>query len=160
MASKGHKKAAAKRGGGRPTRYKAEFADQVEKLCRLGATDKELAEFFCVAERTLHDWKKAHPEFLQSIKSGKLLADAEVANKLYQRALGYECAEDKIFNNQGAALVVPTTKHYPPDTTAAIFWLKNRQPDKWRDKPVESDQDDSATPVQVIFNVRDPVKPE
>jgi hypothetical protein len=57
-----------------------------------------------------------------------------VASKLFHRAIGYEHPEDKIFNNNGEEMVVPTIKHYPPDTTAAIFWLKNRQPDKWRDR--------------------------
>ena len=146
--------------GGRPSKYKKEFAEQAGKLCRLGATDKEIAYFFGVAERTLNDWKKAHPEFMQSLKAGKLLADAEVADKLYNRALGYEHDDVKIFNDQGKPLIVPCKKNYPPDTAAAIFWLKNRQPDKWREKPVESDQDETATPVQVIFNVREPVKPE
>ena len=73
-------------------------------------------------------------EFSESIKKGKEIADAEIASSLFHRAKGYSHPEDKIFNNQGVELVVPTIKHYPPDTTAAIFWLKNRQKDNWRDK--------------------------
>lgn len=70
-------------------------------------------------------------------------ADAVIAQKLFHRAKGYEHPEDKIFNDSGKPLVVPTVKHYPPDTTAAIFWLKNRQPKKWRDKQ-EIDQNVNA----------------
>lgn len=119
---------------GRPTDYKIEYNEQVYKLCLLGATDSEIGDFFNVDERTINNWKVEFPEFFQSIKKGKEYADANVANKLYNRALGYEHKEDKIFNDQGVPLIVPTVKHYPPDTTAAIFWLKNRQPAKWREK--------------------------
>jgi len=119
---------------GRPTKYKNEYAQQAYKLCLLGATDKELADFFEVDEATINRWKQSEPEFCESIKKGKEIADAEVANKLYHRAIGYEHPEDKIFQYEGEPVVVPTVKHYPPDPTAAIFWLKNRQKDKWRDK--------------------------
>lgn len=120
--------------GGRPTDFKEEYIEQGRKLCLLGATDKELADFFGTCEATINNWKINHPKFLESIKSGKELADANVAESLYNRAIGYSHDEDKIFNDQGQALVVPTVKHYPPDPTAIIFWLKNRQPDKFRDK--------------------------
>lgn len=127
-------KAAAKSKGGRPTRYKQEYAEQAYKLCLLGATDVEMADFFQVAESTLNLWKKRHPEFSESITRGKLLADAEVAEKLYQRAKGYSHEAVKIFNHQGAEMIVPYVEHYPPDTQAASLWLRNRQPAKWRDK--------------------------
>lgn len=119
---------------GRPTKYKPEYAEQAYKLCLLGATDIEMADFFEVAESTLYLWKKEHPEFSEALKKGKMQADAVIAQKLYHRAKGYEHDEDQIFVYKGDPVIVPTTKHYPPDTTAAIFWLKNRQPDKWRDK--------------------------
>lgn len=118
----------------RPTRYRAEYAEQALKLCRLGATDEELADFFEISKQTLYNWQKAHSEFLDSIKRGKLLADAEVADKLFHRATGYEHPEDDIRSVNGEIVITPTIKHYPPDTAAAIFWLKNRQPAKWRDK--------------------------
>lgn len=121
---------------GRPTEYKPEYAEQAEKLCKLGATDKELADFFVVTETTINNWKLAHPEFVESLKKGKVLADANVASKLYHRAIGYDHEAVKIFADPktGAEQIVPYTEHYAPDTTAAIFWLKNRQPTKWRDK--------------------------
>lgn len=130
---------------GRPTDYKDEYCQQAEKLCKLGATDAEMADFFEVDERTINNWKTDHPEFFQSIKKGKTLADANVADRLYQRALGYTHEAVKIFptggesedeegNKSKGPLIVPYQEHYPPDTVAAIFWLKNRQPKKWRDK--------------------------
>jgi hypothetical protein len=118
----------------RPTIYKKEYCEQAYKLCLLGAIDKELADFFGVQEKTLNNWKHNHPEFLQSIKEGKEIADANVASRLYERAMGYSHPEDKIFNDNGEPMIVPTTKHYPPDPTAAIFWLKNRRKEQWRDK--------------------------
>ena len=122
----------------------------------LGHTDKELAVFFEVSEQTLNTWKKAHPEFLESLKGGKTLADAEVVAKLHHRALGYSHPEDDIRVVNGQIVITPTIKHYPPDTTAGIFWLKNRQRDKWRDKPEADDPDDlPVTPVKVVVQVKD-----
>lgn len=119
---------------GRPSKYKDEYAKQAYKLCLLGSTDEDMADFFEVSKSTINNWKHDYPEFLDSIKRGKISADANVASRLYKRAIGYEHDEDKIFNHQGEALIVPTKKHVQPDTTAAIFWLKNRQPKMWRDK--------------------------
>lgn len=130
---------------GRPTDYREEYNLQVEKLCKLGATDAEIADFFEVEESTINNWKLAHPEFLESIKKGKKIADAEIADSLFQRAKGYSHKAVKIFPSGGETedeqgnkikgpLIVPYIEHYPPDTVAAIFWLKNRQKDKWRDK--------------------------
>lgn len=120
--------------GGRPTKYKPEYAEQVFKLCLLGATDAEIANFFEVDERTINNWKISYPEFFQSIKDGKEKADAEIANSLYNRAKGYDRETVKVFQYQGDPVVVPYTEHIPPDTGAAMAWLKNRQPSKWRDK--------------------------
>lgn len=114
-------------GGGRPTLYKKEYDEQVYKLCLLGATDKEIAAFFDIEESTLNNWKEMYSKFMESIKSGKEDADANVANRLYQRAMGYKHTEDVIMQYQGQPVVVPTMKYYPPDTTAAIYWLKNRR---------------------------------
>lgn len=103
----------------------------------LGATDADLAEFFEVSEQTINAWKKAHKGFLESLKAGKRLADADVAERLFQRAMGYSHPEEKVFNNQGEIVTHQTTKHYPPDPTSMIFWLKNRDPERWREKPAD-----------------------
>lgn len=120
----------------RPSSYKPEYAGQASKLCELGATDSELADFFGVDERTVNNWKTSHPEFFQSLKAGKALADDRVERSLYQRAVGYTHDAVKIVADAktGESLAVPFREHYPPDTTAAIFWLKNRRSSEWRDK--------------------------
>lgn len=125
---------ATKRPIRRPTKYKPEYAEQARKLCLLGATDAEMADFFNVTETTINNWKNDFPEFFESIKKGKLLADANVADRLYQRAMGYEAPDVDIRVVDGQIIETPLTKYYPPDTPAAIFWLKNRQKAKWRDK--------------------------
>ena len=117
---------------GRLTDYKEEYEEQAYKLCLLGATDKEMADFFDVCEATINNWKIQYPAFLESLKNGKVKADAEVAKSLYHRALGYKHLEDKIFCTNGEVTTVETTKHYPPDTAAAFIWLKNRA--GWKDK--------------------------
>lgn len=136
---------------GRPTEYREEYCEQVKKLCRLGATDKEIADFFDVVESTINLWKLEHPEFSESIKKGKIVADAEIANSLFHRAKGYSHDAVKIFPTGGemkdkdgniikGPLLVPYVEHYPPDTVAAIFWLKNRrgkikeEGQRWADK--------------------------
>jgi hypothetical protein len=119
---------------GRPTLYKASMNKQAEKLCKLGATDKELADFFDIAESTLNLWKNEHPKFMESIKKGKVFADANVAESLYRRATGYSHPDVDIRVIDDQIIQTRITKHYPPDTPAGIFWLKNRQKHKWRDK--------------------------
>jgi hypothetical protein len=112
---------------GRPSCYRDKYAQQAYKLALLGATDKELAYFFEVAESTINEWKKAFPEFSESIKRGKIQADAEVAEKLYHRAKGYSHPEVKVFCQEGEIITHEVVKHYPPDTGAAMAWLKNRR---------------------------------
>ena len=121
---------------GRPTSFKPEFVEQARKLAALGATDREAADFFEVAESTLYLWKHTHPDFSEALKVGKAAADARVEQSLYRRALGYSHDAVKIMSYEGNVITEPYVEHYPPDTTAAIFWLKNRKPEEWRDKAV------------------------
>lgn len=138
---------------GRPSDYRSEYAEQARNYCLLGATDKDLAGFYGVSEQTINTWKQKHPEFLESIKEGKENADARVAQSLFHRATGYSHPEDKIFNHNGEPLVVPTIKHYPPDATAAIFWLKNRRKQDWRDRHEVTGKD--GEPIQVSISSKD-----
>ena len=124
---------------GRPSKYKPEYAEQARKLCLLGYTDAELAAFFEVNTDTVNEWKVVHLEFSVSICKGKVIADADIAESLYHRAKGYSHVEDDIRTlavggGQSEIVITPTVKHYPPDTTAASLWLRNRQGGKWRDK--------------------------
>lgn len=121
---------------GRPTKFKEEFIEQARKLCQLGATDIEIADFFGVEVRTIYRWKNENEIFCQSLKAGKEVADERVERSLFQKATGYEQDEVKIFMpaNAPEPVYAPFRAKVAPDTTAAIFWLKNRRPDLWRDK--------------------------
>lgn len=136
----------SKRKVGRPSAYEAgysaDFPELGRKLSLLGLTDKQMAEVFGVAESTLYLWKTKHESFSEALKAGKQVADADVADRLLQRAMGYEHDEVDIRVVDKEIVQTPIRKFYPPDTTAAIFWLKNRQRDQWRDK-VETGVTDS-----------------
>ncbi len=118
----------------RPSKYKAEFAKEAAKLCKLGATDAQLADFFEVSVSTINLWKVQHKEFSESVKVPKAEADEKVEQSLYRRAMGYEHDEVDIKVVAGALIQTPIRRYYPPDSTAMIFWLKNRKPGEWRDK--------------------------
>jgi len=118
--------------GGAPSKYKEEYNEQARKLCLLGSTDESLANFFNVSVATINNWKIDHPKFLESIREGKEVADANVADALYNRAIGFSHPDTHISNFQGVITATPTTKHYPADTGAAFIWLKNRS--SWKDK--------------------------
>ena len=120
----------------RPSKYDPAFAQQAKKLALLGATDQEVADFFEVDVRTIHRWKHDHDEFCHSLKAGKEVADDRVERSLYQRAIGYEQEEVKIFMpaNAEKPVYAPFRAKVAPDVTAAIFWLKNRRSADWRDK--------------------------
>jgi hypothetical protein len=119
---------------GRPTSFKSEYIELGHNYSLLGATDSEMATFFGVAESTINLWKLKQPKFKDALIRGKAVADAHVAKALYTRAIGYSHAETHVSNYQGEITITQVTKHYPPDSVACFFWLKNRQPDKWRDK--------------------------
>lgn len=119
---------------GRPSGFREEFVEQARKLALLGATDKEMADIWGVSEQTVNAWKNKHPKFFEALKDGKEKADAEVGQRLYERACGYEHDDVHISTHNGSVTMTPIRKRYPPDTTACIFWLKNRQKANWRDK--------------------------
>ena len=142
--------------GGRPTAYKPEYALQAEKLCNLGATDIELADFFEVSPATITNWKNKHPEFLAALKTGKESLDERVERSLYHKAIGYSFDAVKIFNGADGPVYAPYREHVAPDTTACIFWLKNRRQQQWRDvhkhehgEPGAFDNIDSMTADQL-----------
>ena len=124
---------------GAPTKYKEEYAHQAYLYCKgCGATDIELAEFFKVSKATIENWKDKHDQFLDSVKRGKDFYDTGmVENALLNRALGMKITETRISgggSDDEAPSAIEVTKEIPPDTGAAIFWLKNRNPARWRDK--------------------------
>jgi hypothetical protein len=148
-----------KRKPGRPSGYRPEFDAQAAKLCRLGATDRDIADFFGVSEQTINAWKLRNPSFLEALTRSKDEFDSQVERSLFQRALGYSHKAVKMFQAGGEVISKDYTEHYPPDTTACIFWLKNRQKDKWRDKPDDDGDDTTPTPVKVTVEVKDARRP-
>lgn len=126
---------------GRPTVFNEVVQEKILALAKQGATDVELAEAIGVSDRTIRYWKVQHADFFPALKECKDLADQMVEASLFQRACGYSHPAEKILTNfnrfTGEVEVerVQYIEHYPPDTVAAIFWLKNRQPERWREKP-------------------------
>ena len=134
---------------GRPSSYDPEYVKQAEKLCKLGATDLDIAQFFEVHTATIYRWKLEYPEFSEALKRGKEQADELVEDRLFKRATGYSHDATKIFQYEGAPITVAYIEHHAPDTTACIFWLKNRRPDRWRDVKAQEISGPSGGPVQL-----------
>lgn len=110
---------------------------------RDGLTDEQIAHNMGISRSTLNEWKKKYPDISDTLKKGKDVVDIQVENALLKRALGYKYKETtKELTKSGFMMVTKEViKEVVPDTTAQIFWLKNRRPDKWRDKPVAVESD-------------------
>lgn len=105
------------------------------RLLKDGKTEAEIAEVVGVCPRTIANWKGKHVELLHAVRESKQVADDLVEASLYQRALGYEHPEEKVaITKLGDVIPYTVAKKYPPDTTAAMFWLRNRQPERWKEK--------------------------
>ncbi len=135
---------------GRPPKYQPTYAVQATKLCELGATDADLADFFEVSIRTIIRWQSEHEEFCHAVKEAKEAANARVERSLYQRATGYTYDAVKVMQYQGEPVVVPYREHVPPDTAAMIFWLKNRKKDQWRDRIEHTGEDGGPLTVKIL----------
>ena len=120
----------------------------LEGWARDGLTDEQIAHNIWISRGTLYDWKKAYPDISNALKRGKDVVDIEVENALLKRAMGYDYVEERVeVNGNGKRKVTQTTKHVPGDTTAQIFWLKNRRADRWRDKPTPTAEGNEVTIV-------------
>lgn len=108
---------------------------KLEGWARDGLTDEQIASNIGVHRDTLNEWRKKYSVISDTLKRGKEVVDYEVENALLKRALGYTVKEEKLTKDGG---VVELEKEVPGDVTAQIFWLKNRKPDAWRDKPEET----------------------
>jgi hypothetical protein len=121
---------------------------KLEGWARDGLTDEQIAKNMKISPATLYNWKKDHLEILESLKKGKEVVDYEVENALLKRALGYTIKEEKLTKD---GELVEVEKEVPGDVTAQIFWLKNRKPDVWRDKP--EDNGEKAEGITIINNI-------
>jgi hypothetical protein len=121
---------------GRPTSYRPEYAAKAQEIFARGATLQEAAECFGVARSTIQLWLIRHEDFSVAAKVGMEIADDRVELSLYERAVGYTQEAVKIFMPAGATepVYAPYIERFPPDPGACLNWLKNRRPDKWREK--------------------------
>ena len=119
---------------GQPTLYKPEYCELAHNYCLLGATNEVLANFFDVAPRTVDNWIATHPDFANSVYRGRAVADAVIVRALFERAKGFSHQVTRTTLYQGEERTVTNTVSYPPDTTACMFWLRNRQRQYWRAK--------------------------
>jgi hypothetical protein len=136
---------------GRPSEYQPLYAKLAKVWCKRGLVDIEIAANLDITTTTLNRWKAKYPEFCASLKAGKTVPDDRVERSLYHKAVGYTFESEKIFQHDGEIIRAKTIEHVPPDTTACIFWLKNRRPDQWRDKT----QTDLTVSGEVKFIVED-----
>ena len=127
--------------GGRPSKYDEKLHPRLAKAYAMaGLTDAQMAEELGIALATLKNWKNDFPEFMAALTEGKEGPDGRVEDSLFRRAIGYSLEVEKpMVVSDGAQVgshveVVKYREKVPPNVTAQIFWLKNRRPDRWRDK--------------------------
>jgi len=137
----------------RKSKYDPDITPEIaEQYARDGLTNDEIAQKLGISTSTLYNWQKKYVEFLEALKKGKQVVDAKVEKALLKRALGYDYEEIKVtVNESGQKRVEKTKKQVKPDTTAQIFWLKNRLPDKWRDKHEIDQNINNITGVEIEF---------
>lgn len=147
-------------------KYNAPYHDNwAWSLAAMGATNEEIALAMGVSERTIMRWAKEHESFGKALGEGKGVSDANVIRSLYERATGYEYEEEKKIieydkdGNVKPVKIEKTKKHVPPDVTAQIFWLKNRQRDRWQDRPQDyvdqTSDNDAEVQIYLPDNGRD-----
>lgn len=135
--------------GGRPTKYRPEYNEIVRNAVReFRATKAQLAELLGVTRETINDWEKKNPEFSDALKEAGNQLDQEVEQALAKRALGYTRTIERV-SKEGT---VQCEEEVPPDPVSCIFWLKNRQPGKWRDKQEHEVSGKDGGPIQAVIN--------
>jgi transcriptional regulator with XRE-family HTH domain len=121
---------------------------KIEGWARDGLTDEQISSNMGVSRSTLNEWKNKYSVISDTLKRGKDIVDRQVENALLKRALGYTYEEVTYENDVEVKRV---RKEVVPDTTAQIFWLKNRKPDEWRDK--QNIEHSGETGVRIINDI-------
>jgi DNA-binding XRE family transcriptional regulator len=143
------------------SKYETNVKDKlllVEAWARNGLTDEQIAKNLGISKDSFYKYKREHTDFSDSLKRGKEVIDIEVENALLKRALGYKYDEvTREVNSDTGKLVVSkvVTKEVQPDTTAQIFWLKNRKPLEWRDKRDVEHSGNIANEVNITIDGED-----
>lgn len=141
---------------GRTPKYRAKFAAIAKAMCRMGATDAELAAEFSVSTWTIWYWAAKHKAFSKALAVGKGAYDERVIRSLAQRAIGYSYNACKIAHHEGTPIITEYVEHVPPDPGAAKLWLTNRRPDDWRDKREVSGPNGGPIRAAVEITIVDP----
>lgn len=160
-------KGAKKKVTGRPTRYKEEYCEQAYQLCLLGYTDEGLSKYFGVSERTINHWKSEFPQFLQSVRDGKEIADMDVVGELFRGAKDKVVIEQQAFkvksvtwDDKGHRIeketieVVDVEKVIPADFRNQQFWLRNRQSLYWREKQETGFTDKEGNDIAPLLQIK------
>lgn len=137
--------------------------DWAWSLAAMGATNEDIALAMGVSKRTIIRWGQEHESFGRALSEGKGVSDAKVIRSLYERATGYEYTEEKKIvevdkdGNVKPVRVETTKKKVPPDVAAQCFWLKNRQRDRWQDRPepIIDQRDEDDVQIYLPDNGRD-----
>jgi len=140
---------------GRPPGFSLRLLQKAEKLWRKGEIDEDVAKALKICCKTLYTWFKKYPEFLQAKTSAKAYADSLVEQALFKRATGFVAPDCHVSQWDGSVTITPLEKHYPPETAAIVFWLKNRKPKEWRDKAeLHIEQEIAGVPPDVVEMMR------
>ena len=122
----------------------------LQSWARDGLTDEQIAGNMGISHTTLYEWRKKYPNISEALKKGKEVVDVEVENALYKRAIGYDYEETTEEQSEDGYKKRVIKKHMPPDTTACIFWLKNRKPREWRDKQEVGFSEDKPFLAEIV----------
>ena len=116
--------------------WKPETMEKFKMLATRGFTEPEICKILSVSQKTLLDWKRKDPEFFKRIENWKNVADDEIERSLFERARGYVHPETKVHWDTELKewMTITIDKYYPPDSVACFYWLKNRRPERWKDK--------------------------
>ena len=129
----------------------------LEGWARDGLTDQQISDNIGISRSTLSAWKNKFQDISDALKKGKEIVDFQVENALLKRALGYDYLEERVGKD---GVKITCNKHVPPDVTAIIFWLKNRRPDKWRDRPEPRLEEDTGGVIVLAPVMENPGPPE
>lgn len=137
-------------GHGRPPKYEGEKTDKevFEFASEYPVIDRQIAEFLKIDVSTLNLWKNEHLSFLESLKEAKKIVNQKVASALFKKAVGYTKKETKVFCHEGCIITEDINVEVEPNPTAMIFWLKNREPDEWRDKQEVENSGESVIRIE------------
>ena len=145
-------KYAAGSNSGAPSLYRPEYSVQAAKLCQLGATIMEVADFFGVSGQTIYCWQSRYREFHDAMEIGKAPADNRVERSFYQRAIGYNITvRRKVGKDENGDLITDTEMHIPGDPTVQAKWLANRRRKKWGTQMDDAPQERSSEEIKAII---------